>query len=325
MWKIGNIEINGKVVLAPMAGITTHGYRKFMIPFGVDVAYSEMVSDMGLIYGNIETEGYVKFDKEECPIGIQLFGSDPKNIAKAALICEKMNQNFDFFDVNMGCPVPKVTNSGAGSALMKNPINCGDIIRELKKVTDKPITAKIRLGWDNKSLNYKEVIRELEDAGVSAIAIHARTKKDLYGGLPRWELLRNLKDEMKVPLIVSGNIYTLDDAITTLEITKADAVMIARGGMGNPYLIKQINTYFSTGEKLPNPSVDDQIDYCLQLGKVFIEDKGDIVGPKMLRTIAPRFFSGFPNSKNTRVRLVTELDSYESLVKILKDYKIESN
>lgn len=325
MWKLGNIEIKGKVVLAPMAGITTHGYRKFMIPFGVDVAYSEMVSDMGLIYENKETEGYVKFEKESCPVGIQLFGSDPKNIAKAALICEKMNQNFDFFDVNMGCPVPKVTNSGAGSALMKNPQNCGDIIRELRKVTDKPITAKIRLGWDNKSLNFKEVIHELEDAGVSAIAIHARTKKDLYGGSPRWELLKDLRSEMKVPLIVSGNIYTLDDAINALEITKADAVMIARGGMGNPFLIKQIQTYFETGERLMNPSLDEQINYCLELGKTFIEDKGEVVGPKMLRTIAPRFFSGYPNSKNTRVRLVTELDSYESLERILNDYRNEIN
>ena len=161
MLKIGNIEIKGRVALAPMAGYTSLGYRNFMSQFGVSFAVTEMVSDMGLIYGNKETFTYIDFPKSDIPTGVQLFGNEPENLAKALLICEKYNPNIDFYDVNMGCPVHKVTKTGAGSSLLKDPQKCGDIIRALKAVTDKPISAKIRLGWDNNSLNYLEVIDEL--------------------------------------------------------------------------------------------------------------------------------------------------------------------
>ena len=240
MWKLGNFEIKGKVVLAPMAGITSAGYRKYLNSFGVDLAVTEMVSDMGLIYQNKETESYVVYEKDDVITGVQLFGAQPENIAKAALIALKLNPNIDFFDVNMGCPVPKVTKTGAGSSLMLNPKLTGEIIRALKKVTDKPITAKIRLGYNE--VNFKDVIKELENGGVDAIGIHARTRKELYAGEPHFDLLKDLRKEMHVPLIVSGNIYTLDDAINALNITGADAVMVARGGVGNPFLIKQIKT-----------------------------------------------------------------------------------
>ena len=248
MTKIGNLEIKGKVMLAPMAGVTSLGYRKFMSQFGVSFSVTEMVSDMGLIYKNKETETYVDFPKSEIPTGVQLFGNNPENLAKALLICEKLNNFVDFYDVNMGCPVNKVTKTGAGSALLKNPKLCGDIIRAMKAVTDKPVTAKIRLGWDRKSINYKEVIRELENAGVNMIGIHARTTKDLYSGLPDFELIRDLRKEMHVPLAISGNIYTVEDAVKAMEITGADFVMVARGGVGNPTLIRNINHYFNGEE-----------------------------------------------------------------------------
>ena len=177
MWKLGEFEIKGKVVLAPMAGYTSEGYRKYLNSFGVDICVTEMVSDMGLIYKNKETETYVKFEKDNVLTGVQLFGSNPENLAKAATLALGLNPNIDFFDVNMGCPVPKVTKTGAGSSLMLHPALCGDIIRAIKKVTDKPITAKIRLGYNE--VNFKDVIKELEKAGVSAIGIHARTRKEL--------------------------------------------------------------------------------------------------------------------------------------------------
>ena len=319
MWKLGNIEIKGKVVLAPMAGITSAGYRKYLNSFGVDIAVTEMVSDMGLIYQNKETESYVKFEKETAITGVQLFGSNPENLAKSAVIAMKLNPNIDFFDVNMGCPVPKVTKTGAGSSLMLKPTLAGDIIRAIKGVTDKPVTAKIRLGYNE--VNFKEVIKELEKAGVAAIGIHARTRKELYAGEPHYDLIKDLRKEMSVPLMVSGNIYTLDDAIRALEVTGADAVMVARGGVGNPFLITQIKTYFETGERLPNPSFLEQCNYCLELAKAMVEEKGELTAMRIYRGIAPKFFSGFPNSKSLRVKLASQMTTYKSMLEILNDFE----
>ena len=319
MWKFKNFEIESKVVLAPMAGITFKSYREYMANFGFDVCVTEMVSDMGLIYGNEETKTYIDFQKGNYLTGVQLFGKDPNNIKKAAEIALNLNPNIDFFDVNMGCPVPKVVDAGAGSALMKNPKLCGDIIRALKEVTDEPISAKIRLGWDNKNINYLEVIKELEDAGIDMIAIHSRTKKELYLGEPHHDLLKDLRKQMKVPLVISGNIYTLDDAIKAMEVTGADAVMVARGGVGNPFLLTQINEYYKTGERLPNPSLKEQLQYCYDLALKVIEEKGEERGLRIYRGIAPKFFNGIKNCKQYRLRLSSELTDLNSLKMILND------
>ena len=268
-----------------------------------------------------ETESYVRFEKERTLTGLQLFGSDPDNLAKAAQLVLVINPNIDFFDVNMGCPVPKVTKTGAGSNLMLHPELCGDIIRAIKSVTDKPVTAKIRLGYNE--VNFKIVIKELEKAGVAAIGIHARTRKELYSGEPHWDLLKDLRKEMSVPLMVSGNIYSLDDAINALEITGAEAVMVARGGVGNPFLIKQINHYFETGERLPNPTFLEQCDYCLALAKSMVEEKDEYTAMRIYRSIAPKFFSGFPNSRTFRTVLSTSLTDYQSLVNIIEEFKSE--
>ena len=325
MWKLGNYEINSKVVLAPIAGITFASYREFMSEFGFGVCVTEMVSDMGLIYENKETQTYIDFKRGDYLTGVQLFGHDPQTIKQAAVLCLQRNPNVDFFDINMGCPVPKVTDTGAGSSLMKNPKLCGEIIRQLKSVTDKPITAKIRLGWNNETMTYLEVIEELEKAGVDMIAIHARTRKELYSGEPHYDLLKDLRKKMTVPLVVSGNIYTMDDAKTALDITGADAVMVARGGIGNPFLLKQIKTYLETGERLPDPSLKEQIDYCLELARKVIEEKGEEVGMRIYRSIAPKFFNGFKNSKKYKNRLVTEMVDYDSLNQILKDMAEEND
>ncbi len=319
MWKLDKFEIKGKVVLAPMAGITSEGYRKYLNSFGVDIAVTEMVSDMGLIYQNKETESYVKYEKDDVLTGVQLFGSNPENLAKAATLALSINPNIDFFDVNMGCPVPKVTKTGAGSHLMLNPKLCGEIVKAIKEAVNLPVTAKIRLGYNE--VNFKEVIKELENSGVSAIGIHARTRKELYSGEPHFDLLKDLRKEMNVPLIVSGNIYTLDDAIRALEITGADAVMVARGGVGNPFLITQIKHYFETGEKLPNPSFLEQCEYCLTLARSMIEEKDELTAMRIFRGIGPKFFSGFPNSRTLRTVLATSITDYKSLVNIIEEFK----
>ena len=321
MWKLGNFIIEGKVVLAPMAGITSEGYRKYLNSFGVDICVTEMVSDMGLIYQNKETESYVKFEKDNVLTGLQLFGSNPENLAKAATLALSINPDIDFIDVNMGCPVPKVTKTGAGSSIMLHPELAGDIIRAIKSVTDKPVTAKIRLGYNE--VNFKSVIKELEKAGVAAIGIHARTRKELYSGTPHYDLLKNLRKEMTVPLMVSGNIYTLDDAINALEITGADAVMVARGGVGNPFLITQIKHYYETGERLSNPSFLEQCEYCLALARSMIDEKDEFTAMRIYRGIAPKFFSGFANSRTLRTVLATSLTDYASLVRIIDEFKLE--
>ena len=321
MWKLGEYQIKGKVVLAPMAGITSEGYRKYLNSFGVDLCVSEMVSDMGLIYKNKETESYVRFDKDDVLTGLQLFGSNPENLAKATQLAININPNIDFIDVNMGCPVPKVTKTGAGSSLMLNPTLAGDIIKAIKKVTDKPVTAKIRLGYNE--VNFLDVIKELENSGVAAIGIHARTRKELYSGKPHYDLLKDLRKQMKVPFMVSGNIYTLDDAINALQITGADAVMVARGGVGNPFLITQIKHYFETGERLPNPSFLEQCNYCLELAKYLVEEKGEFSAMRIYRGIAPKFFTGFANSRTLRTVLTTSLTDYKSLERIIEEFKQE--
>ena len=321
MWKLGNFIIEGKVVLAPMAGITSEGYRKYLNSFGVDICVTEMVSDMGLIYQNKETESYVKFEKDNVLTGLQLFGSNPENLAKATTLALSINPDIDFIDVNMGCPVPKVTKTGAGSSIMLHPELAGDIIRAIKSVTDKPVTAKIRLGYNE--VNFKDVIKELEKAGVAAIGIHARTRKELYSGTPHYDLLKNLRKEMTVPLMVSGNIYTLDDAINAINITGADAVMVARGGVGNPFLITQIKHFYETGERLPNPSFLEQCEYCLALARSMIEEKDEFTAMRIYRGIAPKFFSGFANSRALRTVLATSLTDYASLVRIIDEFKLE--
>ena len=321
MWKLGNFVIEGKVVLAPMAGITSEGYRKYLNSFGVDICVTEMVSDMGLIYQNKETESYVKFEKDHVLTGLQLFGSNPENLAKATTVALTINPGIDFIDVNMGCPVPKVTKTGAGSSIMLHPELAGDIIRAIKSVTDKPVTAKIRLGYNE--VNFKSVIKELEKAGVAAIGIHARTRKELYSGTPHYDLLKDLRKEMTVPLMVSGNIYTLDDAINAINITGADAVMVARGGVGNPFLITQIKHYYETGERLPNPSFLEQCEYCLALARSMIEEKDEFTAMRIYRGIAPKFFSEFANSRTLRTVLATSLTDYASLVRIIDEFKNE--
>lgn len=318
MWKLGNLEIKGRVILAPMAGITSEGYRKYMNSFGCNLCFTEMVSDMGILYENKETETYIKYEKDICPTGVQLFGNDAKTLAKAASKCLETNPNIEFFDVNMGCPVNKVTKPGSGSSLMKNPKLCGEIVKAIKDATNLPVTAKIRLGFDQ--INFMDVIKELEDAGVDAISIHARTRKELYSGEPHWDLLKDLQSKMKVPLIVSGNIFTVKEALNALEITGATAVMIARGGVGNPELIKNINLALEDKTELIPYEFIKQKQYCIELAKSMIEEKGEILAMRIYRSIGPKFFAGFMNSKALRTKLASQMTTFDSMIQILDEY-----
>ena len=321
MFKIGdNIQVKGKVVLAPMAGVTFYAYRKFMASFGVSLFYSEMVSDCGLIYENKETYKYLKTDKEEHPFGIQLFGNKAETICKAIDIVKNSEYEPDFIDLNLACPVPKVTKPGSGSTLLKDIDYLSNMIKEIVDYSSYPITCKIRLGWDDKNINFLDVIKVLEEAGVKAIALHVRTAKQLYSGKARYDLVENLRDKMNIPLIISGDIFTLDDAINAINITKADGVMVARGGMGNPILVKQIDEYFKTGIKLPNPTLEEQKMHCYNLAKAIVNEMGEDKGLRIFRQMGPRFFNGFPNSKKIKLKLTLGVSSLDELKDVLDSY-----
>ncbi len=295
-----------------MSGYTTEAYRDFLRPFGVSAEYTEMVSDQGCIHGQKTTECFVRFEHRGIT-GVQLFGSDPEVLAQAAQHALKINPEIDFFDVNMGCPVPKVNRTGAGSALMKDPKRCGNIIRSMKRSLPVPVTAKIRLGWSLSNPSFRKVISELESADVDAICIHPRTREERYSGTPHYELLQDLGHDMSVPLIISGNIYTLDDAVDKLALTGAEGVMVARGGIGNPFLITQIDHFFRTGEILPNPTISQQIDWCLELADMLVRESGEVTAVRRLRSIAPKFIAGCFRGREYRNFLATQTSTIAGL------------
>jgi len=323
MFKIGNIEINGKVVLAPMAGYTSLGYRKFMKPFGVALTVTEMVSDCGLIYENKKTFEYLKTDKIEHPVAIQLFGSSAETICKAMDIALEINPEIDIFDINLGCPAPKVVKTGAGSALLKDPKKLEEMFVKICSHSKIPVTAKIRLGWNEETMNFIENIEALERAGVAAIGVHARTTRQGYAGKPRYDLLCNLREKMSVPLIVSGDIYTLKDAQKAIEITGADAVMVARGGVGNPKLIKQIDEFYRNGNIIENSSLEENIQYIMELADCLTEERGEFSAMVVMRSIAPKFLNAFANMKREKNKLASSLTTRASLQRIIDVIKEE--
>ncbi|MCX5775471.1 MAG: tRNA dihydrouridine synthase DusB [Firmicutes bacterium] len=319
MWKIGSVKVQGRVVLAPMAGYTNLAYREFMKPFGVALTYTEMISDCGLVYKNQETYRYLATSEKERPIGIQLFGGRTSTLVKAIEIIESMHLTYDLLDINLGCPMPKVTKTGAGSAWLKRPEELYETMKAVVTASSKPVTAKIRIGWDSTSINVMEVIAALEKAGVSMIAVHARTTKQIYSGKPNYELLKNLRDKMSVPLVISGDIFTLDDAINALEITKAEAVMVARGALGNPWLVTQINEYLKTGVRLPDATLVEQIGYLKSFALKLVALKGENLAIRELKGIATHFLIGFPGMKPVKVALTTKMTTLRDLYAILDE------
>ncbi len=314
--KIGNIEINGVTILAPMAGITSYGYRTFMRSFGVPLCYTEMISDSGLYFNNEKTFAYLPPKQEARPTSIQLFGGETKRLLQGLAAIEKHTDNYDFIDLNLGCPMPKVTRNNGGSAWLKDVDGMILMVKEVVKHSKKPVTVKIRIGWDEQSINFKEVLPRLEEAGVVMIAIHLRTTAQLYSGKARYDLAENIQDLVSIPLVISGDIYTLDDAIKALEITKATGIMLARGQLGNPYLATQIETYFKTGVRLKDSTLSEQLNYLETLAKLIIAEKGEYHGILTMRTLAPYFLKSYPHVKSYKTRLVSikTLDDLSAIV-----------
>lgn len=317
---IGDIEIKSKVILAPMAGITSFSYRKLMNKFGCGLTYTEMISDCGLIYKNNSTYELLKSDGSDRPLAIQLFGGNKDTLLKAIDELEKLDFQYDILDLNLACPVPKVVKNNGGSSWLKDQQKLYEMVSEICKKSKKPVSCKIRLGWD--SVNVIETCKTLENAGVKFIAIHARTRKQLYTGLPHYEELKNLKEVIHIPFCISGNIFTVEDGINALNITNADAVMVARGGIGNPQLISDLNESLK-GNKIikTNKDVAKQMDYLKEYSSDLIKELGEVKALRILRGIAPKFLDNIPNSKEYKKELTMSISSKEELNNLIEKIK----
>ena len=264
MFKIGNIKMKNEVVLAPMAGVCNSAFRRIIKEMGCGLLYAEMVSDKALVYNNEKTKEMLYMTEEERPIAQQIFGSDKKSFVEAAkMVIKEMSP--DIIDINMGCPVPKVAlRAQAGAALLKDPEKVYEIVKSVVEAVDVPVTVKIRSGWDHNSINAVEIAKVCEKAGASAITVHPRTRSQGYQGLADWSIIKKVKESVNIPVIGNGDIISAKDAKKMIDQTGCDAVMIGRGVLGNPFLIKQVLTYLKTGELIPNQSPKEKIQTCLK-------------------------------------------------------------
>lgn len=317
--KIGNIEV-GKVICAPMAGITNVVYRKIAKEYGASLVYTEMVSDKALCFNSENTYKMIEIDEDEHPVSLQLFGGEKEYLVKAIKILNETKA--DIIDINMGCPVPKVIKSQAGSFWLKDLDDSREKIRAIVEACTKPVTAKIRIGWDESSVNVVETAKMLEEAGVSAIAVHGRTKSQLYAGKAKLEYIKMVKDAVKIPVIGNGDIRSVEDAKRMFEETGCDAIMIGRGALGNPWLFKQINHYLETGIILENPSVFDKIDLCIRHALELCKIKEESVAIKEMRTHACYYVKGMHNSTNLKNE-INKIDNYKDFEKLMYNYKKE--
>lgn len=314
MLKIGNIVLKNNLILAPMAGVTTEAYRTICLEMGADLVYAEMVSDKGLTYGNEKTLKMIEIGSNEHPISMQIFGSDKENITKAAKLVVS-NVPVDIIDINMGCPVNKVVKNGAGSALLKTPEKIYDIVKMLKDNINKPITVKIRAGFDHNSINCDEVARLVSLAGADAIAIHGRTRSDFYTGICNLDYIKMVKENATIPVIGNGDIKDLESAQKMLEETHVDGIMIGRASLGNPWIFKQLKAYFEEGIYISKPSKEEVIAMILEHAKRLMAIKGEHIAMIEMRTHAAQYLKQIPMTKQYRVAVVS-IKTYDELEKL---------
>lgn len=312
--KIGNVEVNNNVILAPMAGVTDLPFRLLCKEQGCGMLYSEMVSAKAILYGNRNTEELLNVTPGENPIAVQLFGSDPQIMADMAKQIEE--RPFDTIDVNMGCPVPKVVNNGEGSALMKNPILVGQIVSAMAKAVKKPVTVKIRKGFNDTLINAPEIAHVIEESGGAAVAVHGRTREQYYSGQADWDIIRAVKERVSIPVIGNGDITDADSAVHMMKETGCDGVMIGRAARGNPWIFKQLDTYMRTGSIPKKASLEEVKETILRHARLLIQYKGDYTGIREMRKHFAWYTAGYPNSSVLRNE-VNFVEDYESLEKLV--------
>ena len=313
--QIGNVTLENNLILAPMAGVTDLPFRLLCKEKGAGLLCMEMVSAKAILYKNKNTQALLEIDPRENPVSLQLFGSDPDIISQIAHEIEE--RPFDILDINMGCPVPKIVNNGEGSALMKNPVLAGKIIEKTVKAIQKPVTVKIRKGFDDEHVNAVEMARVAQESGAAAVAVHGRTREQYYSGKADWDIIRQVKEAVSIPVIGNGDLLTAEDVIAMKEQTGCDGFMIGRGAQGNPWIFEQILHYFRTGEKLSQPSAEEVTDMILRHAKMMLEFKGEYTGIREIRKHAAWYTAGYPNSAKLRVA-INAVESYEELERLLK-------
>lgn len=313
--KIGNVELQNQVVLAPMAGVTDLPFRLLCHEQGAGLLSMEMVSAKAISFHNKNTESLMEIDEREHPIALQLFGSDPDLISEVAKGIEE--RPFDILDINMGCPVPKVVNNGEGSALMKNPKLIGEIVEKTVKAIKKPVTIKIRKGFNDSLVNAVEVAKIAEQSGAAAIAVHGRTREQYYSGKADWDIIRQVKEAVKIPVIGNGDVTSPETAKAMLEQTGCDGVMIGRGAKGNPWIFRQIVHYLETGEKLEKPDIEEVKQMMMRHARMQMEYKGGFTGIREMRKHVAWYTTGYPHSARLR-NLVNQAESIEELEELIE-------
>lgn len=314
---IGNVKIEGRLSLGPMAGVTDLPFRLLCKEKGADLVYTEMVSAKGIIYNNSNTKKLLEVSDKERPAAVQLFGSDPDIMAEAAKRIEHMN--FDILDINMGCPVPKVVNNGEGSALMNNPRLVADIVYKVSRAINKPVTVKIRKGFDKDRATAVEIAKIAEQSGAAAVAVHGRTRDQFYSGKADWDIIRRVKEAVSIPVIGNGDIVTPEDAGNMLTQTGCDGLMIARGARGNPWIFEQVKAYLNTGVLIPRPGFDQVMEMILRHARAIIEYKGEYTGVREMRKHVAWYTSGYPGSTKLRNR-INEIETIRDLETLLNEY-----
>ena len=317
--RIGNIELDGQVILAPMAGVCNSAYRKICKEMGAALVCAEMVSDKGMVYNSKKTKDMLYFEESERPISQQIFGSDKETFVKAAkMVYEIMKP--DIIDINMGCPVPKVAvRSQAGAALLKNPELIYDIVSSVVATVPVPVTVKIRSGWDSKSINAVEIAKICEKAGASAITVHPRTRSQLYSGKADLNIIKQVKEAISIPVIGNGDITNIESAKHMLEYTNCDAIMIGRGVLGNPWLIKEIDTYLKTGKIIDKPSYEERIKMCYHHLSYLLKIKNEKVSVLEMRSHIAWYIKGIPYHKEIK-NLIFKANTTREITEILDNY-----